>query len=309
MTRLLVILLAAAACGADEARHEFHRPLMGTHFTIVCYTADGRRAAEAARDAFEVAGEIDRAASDYLADSELLALSKAQVGTPVEVSATLFPILAAARGVAEKTGGAYDPTLGPLTQLWRRTRKTGALPPPAELAAAKSACGWRNFTLDADARTITLMKPGMRFDLGGIAKGHAADRMLETMASHGITRTCIVAGGDVRVGSPPPGRAAWTVGLRTFDTNTPQERLSVSDCAVSTSGDLYQFVEIDGRRYSHILDPETGLGLTERIAVSVVAPTATLSDALATAACVAGREKAEEMATNAGATGTRVRTP
>lgn len=309
MIRLTMMLLSATLCHAEEPRHEFRQSLMGTRFTIVCHTADAHLAEEAAHDAFAVAREIERVASDYKTDSELLQLSAAPVGSPVKVSNTLFPILEAAVDIARTTDGAFDPTLGALTQLWRRTKTTGALPSPAELATAKHASGWRYITLDAEAQTITFAKSGMRLDLGGIAKGYAADLMLATMVKRGIDRTCIVAGGDVRAGAPPPGRDGWIVGIRTFDSAKTGEKLSVSHSAVSTSGDLYQFVEIAGQRYSHILDPRTGLGLTERIAVSVIAPSATLSDALATAACVAGRENATRTAGKAGATRTMVSTP
>ena len=305
---ILLATLAAAAPAAAE-RFEFHRPLMGTRFTILCDTDDGKRAAAAAEAAFAEAEAINQVASDYIADSELLSLSTAPVGEPVAVSGRLFPILEAARGIAEQTGGAYDPTLGPLTKLWRATRRSGRLPDAATLATARESCGWRHFTLDPGRRTITLAKPGMRFDLGGIAKGYAADRMLGVMAKHGISRTCIVAGGDVRAGEPPAGRAAWTVGIRTFDEAKPEEARPLVRGAISTSGDLHQSVEIGGRRYSHILDPATGLGMTERVAVSVTAPSATLSDALATAACVAGPDRAEAVARKAGATEVRVRTP
>lgn len=304
---LLLLILAVTASAGEPERFEFHQPLMGTRFSIVCDHEDAAGAAKAAAEAFAVADAINAVASDYIADSELLSLSDARVGEPVEVSTRLFPILVAARDIAERSDGAYDPTLGPLTRLWRATRKSGELPEPGVLAKSRAACGWRHFTLDPEARTLTLDRPGMRFDLGGIAKGYAADRMLEVMRKHGISRTCIVAGGDVRLGAPPAGRDAWSVGIKTFDPEQPEEILSLHDAAVSTSGDLHQFVEIGGKRYSHILDPATGLGLTRSIAVSVVAPNATLSDALATAACVVGPERAEATARQAGATEVRVR--
>jgi thiamine biosynthesis lipoprotein len=151
-------------------------------------------------------------------------------------------------------------------------------------------------------------KENMRFDLGGIAKGYAADAMLGIISSYGITRTSITAGGDIRLGDPPPGRKGWRIAVKTFDKDTPDEILTLANCAISTSGDLHQFVMIDGVRYSHILDPETGLGLTEPIAATVIAPTATLSDPLATAACAAGPENAPALLRKCGATDFRIRT-
>ena len=125
----------------------------------------------------------------------------------------------------------------------------------------------------------------MRLDLGGIGKGFAADEMLGVLADHGIHVAFIAIGGDVRLGAPPPGRNNWRVGIRTLGPELTQF-INVSRCAVSTSGDLYQSFEIDGVRYSHIIDPQTGLGLTRRIAATVVAPTAVQSDPLATFCCI-----------------------
>ena len=139
------------------------------------------------------------------------------------------------------------------------------------------------------------VKPrGMAFDLGGIAKGFAADEMLRGLKKAGFSRVAIIAGGDVRVGDAPRGKEGWEVGLRTIEREKIDETIVLSNAAVSTSGGLYQTVIIEGVSYSHIVDPATGLGLTNAIAASVVARDATHSDAIATAACVAGPERALE---------------
>lgn len=281
---------------------------MGTRFAIVCH-GDNREAAEkAAHEAFSVAGEINAVASDYLPESELMRLP-ARWGKPVRLSPLLAELLTVSLDIAAKSDGRFDPTLGPLTRLWRQSRETRRLPEAGELAVARAHCGWRLLELDPKNDTVVLRKEGMSLDLGGIAKGFAADRMFEIMKRHGFVDTFIAAGGDLRLGSPPPARDGWRVGLQTFDPDEPEEVVVLSHCAVSTSGDLHQFVEIDGERYSHILDPRTGLGLTNRIAVSVIAPTATLSDPIATTACIAGADEAEAVALKLGATRVIVRTP
>lgn len=305
--KALFTLLLVSTLTAKESRQQFSRELMGTTFSITCYTDDPTLAKRAAAKAFDAASEINAVASDYLADSELSKLSSAPVGEPIELSGTLFELLNIARRTAEMTDGLYDPTLGPLTHLWRESRRTRRLPDPETLAAAREATGWEHYTLDPEARTLTLDKLGMRFDLGGLAKGYAADRMLAILLEHGINRSSVVAGGDIAAAGPPPARESWRVGLKTFDKQKPDEAIPLVHAAVSTSGDLYQFVEIDGVRYSHILDPATGLGLTDPIAVSVMAPNATLTDPLATAACVAGAAKAKELLKSWGATDFRVR--
>jgi len=299
------MLLLPACLHAEERRFVFERPLMGTRFAITCHGEDETAARKAADEAFAVGEEINRIASDYSPESELMRLP---TGRATKVSAVFAELLTASFHFSEATGGAFDPTLGRLTKLWRESRRIGQLPEPGDLANAREASGWKHATWDAAASTILLARPGMQLDLGGIAKGFAADKMLALMVKAGFPRTCIAAGGDLRMGDPPPGKTAWRVGLQTFNEEKPEEVVELANCAVSTSGDLHQFAEIGGKRYSHIIDPATGLGLTQRIAVSVIAPNATTSDALDNASCVIGPEKAEAVALKAGATRVIIRT-
>ncbi len=280
----------------------FERGLMGTRFAITCYHGDSDQAKVAADAAFDRAERINQVASDYIADSELLGLSRHPAGEPVTVSPLLFGLISEARSIAEKTAGLFDPTLGPLTKLWRESRRRKSLPDENTLAAARAATGWQSLILDPQKLTVTFMKPAMRLDLGGIAKGQAADAMLTAMKQRGIPRCCITAGGDVRLGEPPPAAIGWKIGIRTIADRDDPKFLILANCAVSTSGDLHQFIEIDGTRYSHIIDPATGLGITRSVAATVIAPTATVSDALATACCVAPSDKAKALALAAGAT-------
>lgn len=299
-------LLASGWAGAEEKRFSFERPLMGTKFAITCYAEDQGAAAEAANAAFAAGSEINAVASDYLAESELMKLT-GRTGETIKVSPLLGELLEGAFTKARETEGAFDPTLGPLTKLWRQTRDTKTLPDAETLAKAKAACGWRNVDWNGAALTICFKVPGMQLDLGGIAKGFAADKMFGVMKSRGFPRVLIAAGGDLRLGEPPPGKIAWRVGLQTFDEERPEEVVELSNCAVSTAGDLHQAVEIAGKRYSHIIDPETGLGLTGRIAVSVIAPSGLVADGLDTGICVAGADKAEALGKKAGATRVIVR--
>ncbi len=309
MTRRHAILLLgvmaaprARATATVATPLSFERALMGTRFSITCYHGDFHEAKTAAEAAFDHAERINQVASDYIADSELLGLSKHPDGVPVTVSPLLFQLILEARDLAEKTGGRFDPTLGPLTRLWRESRRRKSLPAPEILAAAQAATGWQSLFLDPHDRTITLTKPTMRLDLGGIAKGQAADAMLTAMKDYGIPRSCITAGGDIRVGEPPPAAQGWKVGIKTLAENDDSRFLFIANCGVSTSGDLHQFIEIAGTRYSHIIDPATGLGLTRSVTATVIAPTATVSDAVATACCVAPSDLARAIASAAGAT-------
>ncbi|MCW1913268.1 FAD:protein FMN transferase [Luteolibacter sp. GHJ8] len=301
-------LLVFGSAGAEEKRFNFERPLMGTRFAITCYAEDEVVATAAANAAFAIGAEINAVASDYLPDSELMKLSD-RTGETIKVSPLLGEVLEGAFTKARETDGAFDPTLGPLTKLWRQTRDSKTLPDPATLAKAQSACGWTKVDWDGTAQTIRFKEPGMQLDLGGIAKGFAADKMFAAMKERGLSRILIAAGGDLRLGEPPPGKTAWRVGLQTFDDDEPEEVVELSNCAVSTAGDLHQAVEIDGKRYSHIIDPHTGLGLTRRIAVSVIAPSGMVADGLDTGICVAGAGKADALGRKAGATRVIVRLP
>lgn len=301
------IATAARAAGpAATGRGRLERPLMGTVFAIEWDHPDPALARRAAERAFATAEEINAVASDYIANSELLEFCRRPHGQPVELSPLLFRLLAEAREIAEASEGCFDPTIGPLTRLWRETRRRGRLPDPEILAAARDAVGWEHLRLDPASRQASLARAGMRLDLGGIAKGQAADAMLATLRQHGVGRALVTAGGDVRAGRPPRDQDAWRVAVRALDEPGAEEILDLADAAVSTSGELHQFVEIDGVRYSHIIDPATGLGLTRPVAATVIAPRATLSDPLATACCTAPAARAREIALAAGASEVRI---
>ena len=274
---------------------------MATTFRISLHAESKEKAETAADAAFKHIASLNTVFSDYEPNSELMKLVNTGPGKPFQASADLFALISRSIEISRLTDGSFDITCGNLSHLWRRTKRLKKLPPPDRLQQALAATDWRAVQLDPKAQTITLTKLRMLLDLGGIAKGYAADAALRILRENGITRTLVMAGGDIAIGDPPPGEDAWDIKLRTFTKPVPDgeekmETVRLKNCGVSTSGDLYQFTEIDGTRYSHILSPKTGLGLTERIACSVIAPDCTTSDALATAMCVLGKERGESLA-------------
>ncbi|WP_395747361.1 FAD:protein FMN transferase [Prosthecobacter sp.] len=295
---LLFLLLCALPAQALE-RFDFSAPLMFTTFRISLH-AETKAQAEAAADAaFKRIAALNAVFSDYEPNSELMQLCNAGPDKPFKASADLFALVSRSLEFSRLTEGAFDITCGNLSHLWRRTKRTHKLPPADRLRQALAATDWQAVKLDEKARTITLTKPGMLLDLGGIAKGYAADAGLKVLRKHGLNRALVMAGGDIAIGDPPPGEEAWEIKLRQFTHAAPEEDLvavRLHNCGVSTSGDLYQFTEIEGQRYSHIVSPKTGMGLTQRIACSVIASDCTTSDALATAMCVLGRERGEKAA-------------
>ena len=262
---------------------------MGTMFRIALYAADERTAGRASKAAFEYVARLDGIMSDYRATSELSLLCQKAGNGPVKVSADLFSILSISQAFAARTGGAFDVTAGPIIQLWRRARRTGEVPDREKLARALALTGYHKLHLGPATQEVQLDRPGMQLDLGGIAKGYAADRALALLGAYGIRSALVAAGGDIVVGAAPPGEKGWRVRILSLSPDkSAGEFLLVHDAAVSTSGDAEQFVEIEGVRYSHIVDPRTGLAGTGRSSVTVVAPDGTTADAAATAVSVLG---------------------
>ncbi len=281
-----------ASPSTSERRFEFERVLMGVPFRIVAYGADEAEVARAARAAFLRVRELNLVFSDYDPDSELLRLVAAAPRSPQKISAELAHVLLLSRELWERSGGAFDPSVAPLVRLWRAARRSGALPTPDDLAAALRRRGFDALELDAEAPSARFRRADLGLDLGAIAKGYAADEALAVLRAQGVPRALVDGGGDLALGDPPPGASGWRIAVESrADPTRASAELLLANAAVATSGDTWQYVEIDGVRYAHILDPETGLGLREPFAVTVIAPNCALADGLATALCVLGAER------------------
>jgi thiamine biosynthesis lipoprotein len=219
-----------------------------------------------------------------------------EVAPPVKVSDDLFFVLRKADELSGRCDGAFDVTVGPVVQLWRLARRTQELPDPKEFAAARARVGYKKVKLDPVQKAVQLLTPGMQLDLGGIAKGYAADEALKVFRDRfGITRALVAASGDIACGDAPPGETGWKVEIAPIARGQQPRTLILTNAAVSTSGDLEQFVEIGGVRYSHVLDPKTGLGLTGRRSVTVVAPSGVTADSMTKAVSVLPPERALEL--------------
>lgn len=260
---LLVAFLPAAA--ERTVRSE---PCMGTVFRV---TVEGEGAEEAIAAAFRRAHDLDGVLSDYEPDSESRQLESSSPGVWVPVSADLFAVLARSLEMARRTGGRFDPTLGPLTRAWRERR----IPDAEEGRRLRERIGWRKVRLDRKRRRVRFATAGMQLDFGGIGKGYAAKEMLRVLRERGFPRALVAAGGDLAVGDAQ-GANRWKV-------EAGGRVLELANVAVSTSGDAEQRFEKDGRSYSHILDPAVGAGTPRRRAVTVISPDGAEADALATA--------------------------
>ena len=275
-------------------RYEYDFVAMGMKYHLVVYAPDQPTVTRALEQVEARVRHLDRVMSDYHTESELSQLCEhSSTGQPVRLSPELYEILDHSQELSRETDGAFDVTVGPVIQLWRTARRTKTLPSPELLAKARERIGWRAVQLDPLARSAELTRDEMQLDLGGIAAGYACDEALQVLRSHGLPRVLIDASGDVLVGDPPPDREGWkvTVAGLSGGVNDPGSRtILLSNASITTSGDARQFVEIDGQRYSHIVDPQTGLGLTRRSSTTVIAPTGWQADSYATAVNVLGAQ-------------------
>ncbi len=292
MTGLCASGSAAMAQGLH--RFEFTEAQLGTVVEVTLYAPTEALANEASQAAFGRIQELNRILSDYNPESETMRLCRtAGTGTRVKVSAELFEILSRSLALSEATDGAFDVTISPVVKLWRTARKQRQLPDPKELAAARELVGWKNVKLDKALQTVELTKPGMLLDFGGIGKGFIAQQARNVLTQRGLTRCVIAVGGDIAAGEPPPEADGWRIGIAPLDApnGAPSRFLRLKNCSVSTAGDAFQFVEIGGVRYSHIVDPQTGLGLSQRCSVTVVATDGMMADGLDTAICILGPQR------------------
>jgi len=281
--------------GENLRRYEFRKLLMGVVARIVVYAPNDYIAKWACSRAFLRIAQLEELMSDYRSDSELMRLCKEGHIAPVRVSNDLFFVLERALELSKRSNGAFDITVGPFVSLWRRARQTKQLPTEEELNEARKLVGWEKIQLDASTRTVKLAVSGMKLDLGGIAKGYAADCALKVLQKFRLRRALIELGGDIVLGDPPPDREGWRIGILN-ENGKPERVLELANCAVSTSGSTEQFVEIAGRRYAHIVDPRTGVGLTKLVLVTVIAKDGITADSLATALCVLGEKDGRKLA-------------
>ncbi len=281
--------------GAAQKKYVFESAKMGSPFTITICGTDSAKAALAADAAFKKADSLNNILSDYIDSSEINRLSTtAGQGRYVQVSPTLYDILALSQAAAALSHGSYDITIGPVVKLWRKARKTNTFPNKDSIALALQRTGYGYLHLDSANRTVWLEKAGMQLDVGGLGKGFVAQIALNLIRDAGFGAAMVNAGGKIAIGDAPPGTQGWLIGI-----NVPEEKqfvmqqlLVLKNTAVATSGDVYQNLVFNGKKYSHIVNPKTGIGLTHSSNVTAIAPGGAIADWLATACSILPPKKA-----------------
>jgi thiamine biosynthesis lipoprotein len=258
---------------------EYH---MGIDARLVVYASKKEIVDKACEAAFKRIAELDEIMSDYRPKSELMRLCSQPKETKVKISKDLYHVLERSQLISRQSKGAFDITVGPIVQIWRKARKERKLPEPKQVEAAKKLVGFQHLKLDPKERTASLALDGMKLDLGGIAKGYAADEALKVLRKNGIRSALVEMGGDLVLGDAPPKTKGWTVTV----PNDDSKQLLLHNCAISSSGDTEQYVVINGTRFSHVVDPKTGQALTKRIQATVIDRQGFTTDPVSTALTV-----------------------
>jgi len=300
--RLAIALLVVAAVALiirDTARLRGLEPqlyrivpkaIMGTQteLSVVAPASREDLAVKALAAAEAALRNVEARMSRYLESSPVSRLNAAPAGEIVPLPAEVLELLRTSRQFAEQTDGAFDVTCLPLLEVWKQAGQDQRLPGDQELTAAIGRVGWTHFELLDDGARKNIDEAAV--DLGGIAKGYGIDRAVEAIQAAGLGSGVVNVGGDVRCfGIRPDGRA-WRLAVRNPFDDSMLATLAVRDAAVCTSGDYRRHVEIDGKRYSHIVDPRTGRPAAIAPSVTVIAPTAAIADPWATALSVLGPE-------------------
>ncbi|MFH1884284.1 MAG: FAD:protein FMN transferase [Planctomycetota bacterium] len=295
---LIVAIYFSARSNRQIELDSGHRLVMGTFARIVVIAEDSSTAKKCIETAFEEIYKVDDLMSDYKSDSEISRINKDAAKTAVHLSKSTYEVLQRSIEFSKLTDGAFDVTVGPLVDLFRTEKDKRVLPSEDQIDQAKSKVGFEKLKLDDKSKTVQFAVEGMRLDLGGIAKGYAVDKAVEALQTSGAIGGMVDIGGDIRCfGAPPKGRNHWVIGVQNpnLDEDIPERnlilKLKLANGASATSGDYQQFVLIEGKRYSHIIDRKTGTSAQGLSSVTIIADNAADADALATAVSVMGTEK------------------
>jgi len=288
---LSVIILIGLYFGITLKKPKFLKStqiIMGTTVEISIYPPDEK----ALEEAFNEIKKVDTLMSIYKEDSEISSLNRQG---EMEVSLETLEVIKKALEVSGITRGAFDITCKPLINLWKKAKKEMKVPGEEEINKALSLVGYEKIILKGNL--VSFKEKGMQIDLGGIAKGYAVDKAIEVLKKKGIKRALVNAGGDLYALGESPERGKWQIGIQDpRDQDKIFSVIKLKDKGVATSGDYRRYFTIEGKRYSHIVNPKTGQTVKDvPMSVTIIAPEATTADALATGVFVLGPEKGIEL--------------
>lgn len=270
---------------------------MGSPFNLILVSDDSTKATNFANASFALLDSFSHIYSDYDSTSELSRLStNAEKGFQF-CSPALWDILMLSKLAYDNSLHAFDISIGPLSSFWRIQRKKHLFPDSVTIQETLNLVGLDKIQWNIPTHQILIPKKGMKLDLGGIAKGYVAQKVIDFLKSQGIVSALADAGGDIVMSNPAPNNNGWLVGVNIPETTDDlmKKKLSLSNYSVATSGDAYQYIEHNGRKYSHIIDPRSGYGVSFQRNVTVIAKDGTTADWLATACSIVSIREAKRI--------------
>jgi thiamine biosynthesis lipoprotein len=271
---------------------------MGSAFNLIIVSADSNKANHLARKSYELVDSLNHIFSNYDSSSELSKINASAGLLPYKMSTAMLDLVQKSQYAYIQSKGAYDISIGPLSSLWRNARKAKLFPEASTVLATKKLVGLNQVKINKRLGTIFLPNANMQLDFGGIAKGYIAQWVINFLKANGIQQALVDAGGDIVMSGAPLNQQGWLIGVNLPETTDQllNKKLQLSNCSVATSGDVFQFIEYKGVKYSHIINPLTGYGVTNLRNVTIVAKTGATADWLATACSILPIKEAKQLA-------------
>lgn len=295
---ITLLVFSTPLLQAQTRKFSYSEMKMGSAFNLIIVSADSNKANHLARKSYELVDSLSHIFSNYDSSSELSKINASAGLLPYKMSRAMLDLVQKSQYAYIQSKGAYDISIGPLSSLWRNARKAKLFPEASTVLATKKLVGFAQVKINKRLGTIFLPNANMQLDFGGIAKGYIAQWVINFLKANGIQQALVDAGGDIVMSGPPLNQKGWLIGVNLPETTDQllNKKLQLSNCSVATSGDVYQFIEYKGVKYSHIINPLTGYGVTNLRNVTIVAKTGATADWLATACSILPIKEAKQLA-------------
>jgi len=303
----LLIFLTVSCYKPTEILYVRTFYIMGSEFQYKLYCNNKSVCEQAVKESQERLNQIDFIFSNYREDSVLTKVNLNASISPVAVPAEFIDLTVQSISYSEITSGAFDITVGKLYGLWKKSSSVNNMPEKAQVESDLKCTGYKNILLDKEKNTVSFNSNCLELDFGAIGKGYAVDEVVRIVKSHGIKKGLINFSGNIYALDRQTGEEGWEVGVNDpFNKSSVVDYLNIENFGVSTSGDYEKYFLIDGKRYSHIIDPHTGYPVENLSSVTVLADSATKADALSTAFSVMGKIKTTEFVKKNGVAGVMI---
>lgn len=295
---ITLLVFSTPLLQAQTRKFSYSEMKMGSAFNLIIVSADSNKANHLARKSYELVDSLNHIFSNYDSSSELSKINASAGLLPYKMSTAMLDLVQKSQYAYIQSKGAYDISIGPLSSLWRKARKAKLFPEASTVLATKKLVGFAQIKINKRLGTIFLPNANMQLDFGGIAKGYIAQWVINFLKANGIQQALVDAGGDIVMSGAPLNQQGWLIGVNLPETTDQllNKKLQLSNCSVATSGNVYQFIEYKGVKYSHIINPLTGYGVTNLRNVTIVAKTGATADWLATACSILPIKEAKQLA-------------